>query len=350
MNPSPTASAEPTPKVYDITILGGGPTGLFAAFYAGLRNASCKIIDSLPMLGGRLTSVYPEKFIYDVAGFPKILAQDLIANLVEQIRPYQTEICLNESAEGLEKTPEDHWKITTNNNIHYTKTLLICAGVGSYRPKKHTATQADFFEGKGISYAVLEKMAYKNKRVAILGGGDSALDWANEFTSIASNVTLIHRTDTFRAHDDSVNKIKNSNCKLLLDTEVTEFCGQEQLTHIKLKNNESGEESTLPVDNVFVMFGFNSSLGRLSEWGLELSGNGIAVSECMETNLPGVFAAGDIAKYKAKLDLIATGFSEAAIAVAFAKVFLNPKEKAQPMHSTTLMDIKAKQAKRKAGA
>ncbi len=333
-------------KVFDITILGGGPTGLFAAFYAGLRNASCKIIDSMPMLGGRLISVYPEKYIYDVAGFPKILAQTLVTNLVEQIKPYSTEICLNETAQTLSQTPEGYWKLTTNKQEHITKCLIISAGVGSYSPKKHTGINSTQFEGKGISYAVLEKNIFQGKNVVVAGGGDSALDWANEFISIAKQVSLIHRTDTFRAHDDSVNKINKTNAQVLLNTEIIEFYGNERLNNIKIKDNVTEKESILPVDEVFVMFGYNSSLGKIKEWGLELSGNGIKVNERMETNLPGVYAAGDIAKHGAKLDLIATGFSEAAIAVAFAKVFLNPKEKAQPMHSTTIMELKEKRNKK----
>ncbi|MES2615383.1 MAG: NAD(P)/FAD-dependent oxidoreductase [Bdellovibrionota bacterium] len=334
-------------NVCDITILGGGPTGLFAAFYAGLRNSSCKIIDSMPMLGGRLISVYPEKYIYDVAGFPKILAQDLVSNLVEQIKPYSQEICLNENAQTLTRTENGLWKITTNKQEHLTKTLIISAGVGSYSPKKHTGKNAQIFEGKGVSYAVLEKQAFKNKNVIIAGGGDSALDWANELTQIAKHVTLIHRTDSFRAHGDSVNKLYKTNARILLNTEILEFHGDSHLKSVTIKNSDTGEETSLPADDALVMFGYNSSLGKLNEWGLELVGNGILVSERMETNLPGIFAAGDIAKHSAKLDLIATGFSEAAIAVAFAKVFLNPKEKAQPMHSTTIMEIKEKQAKRK---
>jgi thioredoxin reductase len=338
-----TTSPRLTHEVSDITILGGGPTGLFAAFYAGLRNASCKIIDSMPMLGGRLTSVYPEKYIYDVAGFPKIKAQDLVANLEEQIQPYSTSICLNETAQSLEQQEDGIWKITTNKQEHFTKTLLICAGVGSYTPKKHTGLNASQFEGKGIEYAVLNKNAYAGKHVIVAGGGDSALDWANEFTSIAKSVTLIHRSQSFRAHDHSVQKLQNSSAKILLDTEILEFIGDEHLQEIRVKNNESGEESVLPANAAFVMFGYHSALGKLGEWGIALQGNGILVNDRMETNFPGVFAAGDIAKHNAKLDLIATGFSEAAIAVAFAKVYLNPKEKAQPLHSTTIMDIKAKQ-------
>lgn len=333
-------------EIYDITILGGGPTGLFAAFYAGMRNAKCKIIDSMPALGGRLTAVYPEKYIYDVAGFPKILASDLVANLVEQIKPYQTEICLNETSQDLIKNENDIWEITTNLQTHYTRTIIIAAGVGSYSPKKHQAVGAHTFDGKGIEYAVLEKKVYSNKNIIIAGGGDSALDWANELVPIANSVTLIHRTDKFRAHDDSIEKLKKTQARIILNSEIAGFYGNQKLEEVLIKGIEDQREEILKVDDALIMFGFNSSLGKIKEWGLNLSGNGICVNEKMETNLPGIFAAGDIAKYAAKLDLIVTGFSEAAIAVAFAKVFLNPKEKAQPLHSTTMMEIKEKKEKR----
>ncbi|KAB8033539.1 NAD(P)/FAD-dependent oxidoreductase [Fluviispira multicolorata] len=333
-------------KVYDILILGGGPTGLFAAFYAGMRNASCKIVDSMPALGGRLTAVYPEKFIYDVAGFPKILAKDLVDNLIEQIKPYQTEICLNETSQSLVRNAEGIWELTTHKDVHLAKTIIIAAGVGSYSPKKHQAIGSEKFEDKGISYAVIEKSIYKNRNVVIAGGGDSALDWANEFVNIAKSVTLVHRSDKFRAHDDSVSKLQKTNARVILNSEVTEFLGNEKLEKIHIKGIENDLDEIIQVDDALIMFGFNSSLGKIKEWGLELVGNGICVNEKMETNLPGIFAAGDIAKYAAKLDLIVTGFSEAAIAVAFAKIFINPKEKAQPMHSTTLMEIKEKKEKR----
>lgn len=333
-------------EIYDITILGGGPTGLFAAFYAGMRNAKCKIIDSMPALGGRLTAVYPEKYIYDVAGFPKILARELIDNLIEQIKPYNTNICLNENTLSIEQTEDQIWEIKTNLDTHYTKTIIIAAGVGSYSPKKHQGLGADQFEGKGIEYAVIEKNIYRNKNVIIAGGGDSALDWANELVSIAKSVTLIHRSDKFRAHDDSITKLKKTNARIILNSEISGFYGKENLQEVLIKGLEDHHEEIIKVDAALIMFGFNSSLGKIKEWGLNLVGNGICVNEKMETNLPGIFAAGDIAKYSAKLDLIVTGFSEAAIAVAFAKVYLNPKEKAQPLHSTTVMEIKEKKEKR----
>ncbi|WP_186644319.1 NAD(P)/FAD-dependent oxidoreductase [Fluviispira vulneris] len=333
-------------KIHDILILGGGPTGIFAAFYAGMRNASCKIIDSMPALGGRLTAVYPEKYIYDVAGFPKILAKDLVDNLIEQIKPYHTEICLNETSQTLNRNEDGIWQLTTNIGTHLAKTIIIAAGVGSYSPKKHHALGADKFEGNGIAYAVIEKTKFKDRNVIIAGGGDSALDWANELVNIAKSVTLVHRSDKFRAHDDSVNKLQKTNARVILNSEIIEFNGENKLESVHIKGIDHDLDEIISVDDALIMFGFNSSLGKIKEWGLELSGNGICVNERMETNLPGVFAAGDIAKHSAKLDLIATGFSEAAIAVAFAKVFINPKEKAQPMHSTTLMEIKEKKEKR----
>jgi thioredoxin reductase len=334
-----------TKKIYDITILGGGPTGLFAAFYAGMRNASCKIIDSMPLLGGRLTAVYPEKYIYDVGGFPKILASQLVENLIEQIKPYNTCLCLNETAQSLSQNSENYWELQTTSNTHFTRTLIIAAGVGSYTPQKHQAPGAFEFENKGISYAVRNKALYQNKNVLIAGGGDSALDWANELVSIAKSVTLVHRSEKFRAHDHSVSLLKKSAAKMILNTEIIKFVGDFSLKQVHIKHLENHTEEILNIDEALILFGFRSSLGKIKDWGLELTKNGISVNEKMETNLPGVYAAGDIAKHQAKLDLIVSGFSEAATAVAFAKIFINPREKAQPLHSTTLMEIKEKQLK-----
>lgn len=352
--------------LHDITILGGGPTGLFAAFYAGLRNASCKIIDSMPALGGRLTAVYPEKYIYDVAGFPKILAKDLVDNLVAQAQAYSPTLCLDEAAQTLTRVTLDSgesvFALGTDKGTHLTRTLVIAAGVGQYTPKKHTAPGADVFENRGVAYAVIEKNIYAGRRVVVFGGGDSALDWANELVPLAKEVTLVHRSDKFRAHDDSVRKFLDAaqksphTVRVRLNTECTGFVGQTadaatktgtKLEAVTLRNLDDNAETTLHVDDALVMFGFNSSLGKLREWGIELVKDCIAVNDCMETSLPGVYAAGDIVEYRGKLKLIATGFSEAAIAVNFAKTYMNPKEKAQPLHSTTIMELKEKREARK---
>lgn len=338
----------PSSEIFDITILGGGPTGLFAAFYAGLRQSKCKIIDSMPELGGRLMSVYPEKYIYDVGAFPKIMAKDLITGLKEQIEPYNTTLCLEEKTLSLDSCetplcPQKLWVLETQKGLHFTKTLIIATGVGMYSPRKHAGHNAELFEHRGVSYAVLKKSDYAKKRVVVVGGGDSALDWANEFAEIASHVTLIHRTEKFRAHETSLEKFKKTHFPIYTSTEILEFHGTESLESLTLSNTHTQETHHIACDAVVVMIGFQSSLGKIKEWGLECQGNGIAVNEKMETNLPGIFAAGDVAKHPAKLDLIATGFGEAATAVAFAKTYMNPKEKAQPLHSTTIMERKARQ-------
>lgn len=332
-------------EVYDITILGAGPTGLFAAFYAGLRESKCKIIDSMPVLGGRLMAVYPEKYIYDIGGIPKILAKDLVANLIEQMTPYSTTICLEEHAQNLE-FKDDIWHITTEKSVHQSKTIILAGGTGLYSPKKHHSESAHKFEGKGLSYAVINKQEFKNKNVVIVGGGDSALDWANEFVSIAKQVTLVHRSDRLRAHGASIQKLQNSTAKILLNQEIINFLGKDCLTGIVLKDVETGNETILDCDATVVLFGFSNTLGKIEEWGFEFYEKGILVNSKMQTNLPGVFAAGDIARYDGKLDLIATGFSEAATAVAYAKTYINPKVKAQPLYSTTVMEIKEKKARK----
>lgn len=336
-------------QIFDITIIGGGPTGLFAAFYAGLRNASCKIVDSLPALGGRLTALYPEKYIYDVAGFPKVLTRDLVDNLVAQAKEYNPTVCLGETALDVRKT-EDHFILTTDKGEHLTRAVVLAGGVGTYKPKKHTCPGAEKFENAGIHYAVTDKSQFKGKRILVAGGGDSALDWANELAGQSSALHLVHRSEKFRAHDDSVKKLHATKAVMTLNTEIAEFRGDDKLKSVVLRNLTTLEETVVEVDDAIIMFGFNSSLGKIKEWGLEIRGDYIAVNEKMETNIPGIYAAGDIVDHAAKLKLIATGFSEAAIAVNFAKHFINPKEKVQPLHSTTIMEIKEKKAAREKAA
>lgn len=339
--------------IYDITVLGGGPAGLFSAFYAGLRESRCKIIDSMPLLGGRLMAVYPEKYIYDIGGLPKILAKDLVTNLIEQIEPYKPQINLEEHVQNIEMVSDEElfhlnsagsslWKITTDKKTHYTKTIILAAGTGLYSPKKHSASSAELFEERGISYAVLNKQAYAGKNVVILGGGDSALDWANELVSIAQSVTLVHRSDKFRAHGASVQKLMQTPARILLNHEAIDFIGNSHLSAIKLQNVDTFQELLIDCNAAVILFGFSNTLGKIEEWNLELYDGGVLVNSKMQTNLPGVFAAGDIARYEGKLDLIATGFSEAATAVAFAKNHINPKIKPQPLYSTTVMEIKEK--------
>lgn len=324
--------------IYDITIIGGGPTGLFTAFYAGLRQMKVKIIDSLPELGGQLATLYPEKYIYDVAGFPKVRAQDLVEQLVKQTNYFEPTICLNQFVETLVRTDNKTIKLTTNKGVHLTKTVVLTAGNGAFRPRKLKIDNVDQYEGKNLHYFINDLEQFRNKNVLVCGGGDSAVDWALMLESLAKKVTLVHRRDKFRAHEHSVKQLLDSNIDIKTPYVPESFRGDGEfihelvLRHSKDKNNIE----TIKVDDVIVNYGFISSLGPIVDWGLEIERNSIVVNTKMETNIPGVYAAGDICTYNGKVKLIATGFGEAPTAVNNAKNFINPEEKVQPRHSTSI--------------
>jgi ferredoxin/flavodoxin---NADP+ reductase len=321
----------------DLAIVGGGPTGLFAAFYAGLRGMSVKIVDSLEILGGQLTTLYPEKYIYDVAGFPQILAKDLSQNLVEQAGQYKPTVCLGEHVKSLERGG-DHglFKLHTNKNIHPARVVLIAAGVGAFEPKTLGLPEAERFAGKGLQYFVKDLQALRGRRVLIVGGGDSAVDWANAVSPIASSCTLIHRRDQFRAHEQSVELMRRGATKILTFFELRAIDGNDRIEQATIYDNRSKEEQVVEIDTLLVNIGFHSSLGPIKDWGLEIEGGSIKVDAMMQTNIPGIFAAGDIAAFPGKLKLIATGFGEACIAVNFAKHFIDPKANIFPGHSSNM--------------
>ena len=319
----------------DIAIIGAGPTGLFGAFYAGLRRMSVKLIDSLDMPGGQLSTLYPEKYIYDVAGFPAILAKDLSANLVTQANQYKPAMCLGEQVQTLDFDAATHvYTIRTSKAIHTARTVLIAAGVGAFSPKTLPLPNAAGYEGRGLHYFVKELSIFKDRRVLIVGGGDSAVDWANMISPLATHVTLIHRRDQFRAHEDSVVQLHKSAARVRTFYELKAIGGEERVSHAVIYDNRTKEEDRLDVDAVLVNIGFNNSLGPIKNWGLTLEGNSIHVDSMMHTNRPGVFCAGDVATYPGKLKLIATGFGEACIAVNFAKHRIDPKASIFPGHSS----------------
>ncbi|MFC7393122.1 NAD(P)/FAD-dependent oxidoreductase [Scopulibacillus cellulosilyticus] len=323
-----------TTEVYDITIIGGGPTGLFAAFYGGLRQMKVKIIESLPELGGQLTALYPEKYIYDVAGFPKVLARDLVKNLEEQALMFNPAVVLGESVEKVEKQ-EDHFVLSTDKSSHYSKTIIITAGVGAFQPRGLGIEAAEKYEGKNLHYFVKDVQAFKDKRVLVCGGGDSAVDWALTLEPVAKEVFLTHRRDKFRAHEHSVEQLKQSTVQIKTPYQIIDVDGNdEKLTSVVLDNKEQSE--TLTVDDVIVSYGFVSSLGAIKDWGLEIEKNSIIVNSKMETNIEGIYAAGDVCTYDGKVKLIATGFGEAPTAVNNAKTYIDPKAKTQPKHSTSM--------------
>ena len=337
--------AEPhTPDLKDITIIGAGPTGLFGAFYAGMRGASCRLIDSLPALGGQLMALYPEKYIYDVAGFPKVLAKDLVAAMGEQALQFGAEVRLGETVTSLERIDGEegrfHFEIGTDGGLYATRTLLIAAGIGAFEPRKLEADGVDGFVGHGVHYAVADPRDFTGKRVLIVGGGDSAFDWAVHLQGVARSVMLIHRREGFRAHAATIRQVEAlrdaGRCEFRTYWEVRRAEGDGRLEHVTIFDNRSGQEERLPVDALIPLLGFHSNLGAIAEWGLDTAKADIRVDSTMQTNVPGIWAAGDITSYAGKIKLIATGTAEACVAVNNAVHFINPKAKVNPGHSTNL--------------
>lgn len=332
-------------QLYDITIIGGGPAGLFAAYYAGFRGLSVKIVDSQPDLGGQVTALYPDKYIYDVAGFPKILGKDLVANLVEQATQYHPAVFLNEEIKSFERLPDGAYRFMGTSGEHRTKVVLITAGIGAFSPKAYKRPEFDRYIDHGLYYAVRRKEEFRDKDVLVVGGGDSALDWALDLVPYARHITLIHRRDVFRAHINSVNKLSDSPITVKLFCELKALRGEPDVTEAVIVNNKTGQEEVVPTDAVLAFLGLVSNLGSISTWGLQLEDDSILVNTRMETNLPGVYAAGDIVDYPGKLKLIVTGFGEAATAVNNAAKYVNPDASIFPGHSSTIMEKKDKAEK-----
>ncbi len=326
-----------TAPAVDLAIIGGGPVGLFASFYAGLRQMSVKIIDSLDVLGGQLVTLYPEKYIYDVAGFPRILAKDLARELIKQGMQYGAIECTGEQVQSLHFDDSTRvFALKTSNATHLARAILICAGVGSFQPKTLPLKEAEYFFGKGLHYFVKQLDVFRDKRILIVGGGDSAVDWANMLSPITAEQTLIHRRDGFRAHEDSVARMRQGQTKILVFYELKAIIGNARVEQAVVLNNRTKEESIVDVDHIIVNIGFDTALGPIKEWALEIEGGQIKVDQMMHTSRSGIFAAGDIATFPGKLKLIATGFGEACIAVNFAKHYLDPDANVFPGHSSNM--------------
>lgn len=325
------------PKVYDITIIGGGPTGLFTAFYGGMRQLSVKIIESLPSLGGQLSALYPEKYIYDVAGFPKVHAQELVKNLKEQMSIFSQTVVLGQSVEQLEKQEDGTFKLTTNEEIHYSKAVIITAGNGAFHPRRIELDNASQYEGKNIHYFIDNLNQFAGKKVIVFGGGDSAVDWSLMLVSIAEKVMLVHRRDKFRAHEHSVMNLQNSKVEIKTPYVPTVLIGDASKIKQVVLEHVSGEgEEIIDVDAVIVNYGFVSSLGPIKEWGLDIEKNSIIVNSKMETSIPGIYAVGDICSYEGKVKLIASGFGEAPVAINAAKYYIDPAAKKHVPHSSDM--------------
>jgi thioredoxin reductase len=330
--------------VVDITILGAGPSGLAAAYYAGHRDASVRIVESLEQIGGQVAAVYPEKHVYDVAGYPKIQGQALVDLCAEQGLQYGPEVRLGEEVQTLERlneNGEELLSVTTDKGGPFlSRALIITAGHGAFEPRKLGIDDIDAWEGRGLHYFVREKDVFRDRTCVIVGGGDSALDWTLGLQDTAKHpIALVHRRDNFRALETSVNEAKQleteGRVKILTPYEVREVHGDGHISAVTVENTQNGETEQVECDALITLLGFHSHLGAIADWGLELEGKRqikIDPTTCA-TNLPRVYAAGDVAGYPGKITLITIGMGEAAIAANNAVAAIRG-EKVQPKYST----------------
>lgn len=319
----------------DILIIGAGPTGLFAVFEAGLLQLKCHLIDALPQAGGQLAEIYPKKPIYDIPGFPEVLAGELVDNLMEQIRPFQPGFTLGERAETIETLEDGTFVVTTNEGTrHQAPVVAIAGGLGSFEPRKPMLENIGKFEDRGVAYMVRDPEIYRGKRVLIAGGGDSALDWSIFLAGIAEEVTLVHRRNEFRGALDSVEKVQQlkdqGKIRLITPAEVVQLEGGDKLESVVVrKNSEPAEDMRIELDTFIPLFGLSPKLGPIEHWGLEIEKNAIKVDNTLDyqTNIPGIYAIGDVNTYPGKLKLILCGFHEATLMCQSAYQRIHPGKK-----------------------
>ena len=346
MTTDPTHLARDFEEIRDVTVIGAGPVGMSVSFWAGMREASSRIMDSLPEIGGQLTTLYPEKWIFDVPGHPRVLARDLVEMLREQaLDQFDVPVHLDTTAERIswEPDPEDQDRqlivLHTDRGELRSRTVVIAGGHGAFEPKKLPGYDMTPWEGRGAHYLVSEKSAFAGKRVMIIGGGDSAIDWTINLLDTAEHVTLVHRREGFRAHEATLKEVMDAAEDHRIDVrvpfQVREVRGNGRIESVVLFHSEDEAlETEVPCDAVLLQLGFKTALGPLRDWGLEIDKGAIVVDNVMKTNLDAVWACGDITMFDGKLKLIATGFAEAAIAVAQAVHHIRPDTKLQPKYST----------------
>ena len=333
-------------QIRDVTVIGAGPTGLVTAFWAGMREASARIVDSLPEIGGQLTTLYPEKWIFDVPGHPRILAKELVERLEAQsLGQFDVPVHLDTTADRVDYEPDPAdpdktvLRLKTDRGDLLTRTIVIAGGHGAFEPKQLPGYDMTPWEGRGVHYLVSEKSAFAGKRVMIVGGGDSACDWVINLLDTASEIILVHRREGFRAHEVTVNEIMEAAAagKVNVRTpyQIKDVAGDGAIERVTLFHSER-EEDTVHVecDAVLLQLGFKTALGPLKEWPLEIEKGAIVVDPLMKTSMEAVWAAGDITTFDGKLKLIATGFAEAAVAVAQAVHHVRPEMRLQPKYST----------------
>ncbi|KAA3635248.1 MAG: NAD(P)/FAD-dependent oxidoreductase [Calditrichaeota bacterium] len=321
--------------IYEVTFIGAGPVALYGMYYSGLRRTRSKVIDMLGEVGGGLMALYPEKYIYDVGGFPKVLAKDLVRDLKAQANQYDHSYCLEEKVLGVEKMPDGILKLTTPKGEHLSRSIVVCAGMGAYIPKRIDIPNVQELEGAGVFYFVRRLKDFAGKKILVVGGGDSAFDYSMMLEPVAESITHIHRNDFFAAHEDSVQKVMNSSVRMKFPFwEVKQIEGDDWVRKVTIVQSQTGETETLDIDAIIFNIGFITNMGPIEEWGLEIDKNSIKVDSRMRTNIDGIFAAGDVVTYEGKLKLISTGFGEVAVAVNNAKSYIDPKAKVNPGHST----------------
>ena len=316
----------------DVLIVGAGPAGLYAAYYAGFRGLSCAVVDGLTEPGGQVTALYPEKMIYDIAGYPAVKGKELVENLVAQAAPFAPTYLMGEQAISYHPTADGVVIGTASGQQVTAKAVVVTGGIGTFTPRPLPG--GDAWEGRGLEYIVPTYEPYAGKDVVVVGGGDSALDWALGLEPVARSVTLVHRRDEFRAHAHSVKLMKDSTIRVVTPAQVTAINGAESLVSVTVRDVKTKETQELECQAVVAALGFTADISPLEAWGLAVKERHIVVDSTMATNLPRVFAAGDITEYPGKVRLIAVGFGEAATAVCNAATVIDPTATVFPGHST----------------
>ncbi|MFV8043980.1 NAD(P)/FAD-dependent oxidoreductase [Streptococcus pluranimalium] len=326
-------------EIIDITIIGGGPVGLFAAFYAGLRGMTVKVIESLSELGGQPAILYPEKVIYDIPAYPAITAGQLSENLIKQVERFEdrTTVCLKEEVQTFEKV-DGLFHIKTDKAEHWSRAIIVACGNGAFAPRPLGLADEELYADNNLFYHVRNMEDFIGKHVVICGGGDSAVDWANMLEPIAASVTVVHRRDNFRAHEHSVEMMEASSVKRMTPYVPLAISGENgQAKSLKIQKVKGEEEIDLPLDALIVSFGFSTNNKNLRNWHLDYKRNRIFVDSLLQTSQEGIYAIGDVADYPGKADLIATGFGEAPMAVNEAIKFIYPERDNRIIHSTSLI-------------
>jgi len=323
----------------DLIIIGAGPTGLFAVFEAGLLNLRCHLIDSLPMPGGQCAEIYPKKPIYDIPSHPEILAGDLVKKLMDQISPFKPGFTLGECAESIKKTNENKFLVTTNKGTkHLAPVIIIASGLGNFEPRKPKLVDLEKYEDNGVDYIIRDPEKYRNKKILIAGGGDSALDWTIFLSNVAKQVILIHRRTEFRASPDSVQKVKdlkeNGKVSTIIPAQVKGITKKDQLLFLDISYNEKIKK--ISTDYFIPLFGLLPKLGPIANWGFEMENNAILVNNSLDyqTSIPGIYAIGDSNTYPGKVKLILCGFHEATLACYSAYSYINPNKKRTLKYTT----------------